>query len=382
MLASLPILSVTGAPEGAAAHKDGHTTSRMTKTAVVLFNLGGPDRLDAVQPFLFNLFNDPNIVDVPGPARWLLARFIAKRRGPVSREIYGRIGGKSPLLERTMRQRDALTEALSDLEDVRVFVSMRYWHPMSDEIAAAVADYGPDEIILLPLYPQFSRTTAGSSLRDWRRAAGKAGLRAPSRAICCYPTTAGLVAGLAELVRKGISEAAGGAARVRVLFSAHGLPRRVVARGDPYQWQVEQTAAALVSRLGIEGLDWVVCYQSRVGPLRWIGPATDAEIVRAGAEGLGVVVVPIAFVSEHSETLVELDIDYRNLAADRGVPVFVRVPALGTDPAFIDALAHLVREAREQGVALCSQSGGRYCPAGLAGCAFAQARAPGATEAA
>ena len=153
----------------------------------------------------------------------------------------------------------------------------------------------------------------------------------------------------------------------------------MVARGDPYQWQVEQTAAALVSRLGIDGLDWVVCYQSRVGPLPWIGPATDAEIVRAGAEGLGVVVVPIAFVSEHSETLVELDMDYRDLAGDHGVPVFVRVPALGTDPAFIDALAGLVREARAKGAALCSQSGGRFCPAGLAGCAFAQAKAPRVT---
>ncbi len=352
----------------------------MTKTAVVLFNLGGPDRPEAVRPFLFNLFSDPNIVAVPRPVRWLLAKFISHRRAPITRAIYARIGGKSPLLELTMRQREALAVALSDLEEVKVFVLMRYWHPRSDEVAAAVAEYGPDEIVLLPLYPHFSRTTTASSLRDWHRAAGRAGVRAPCRAVCCYPTATGFVQGLAGLVRKGIDQA-GDVAKLRVLFSAHGLPKRLIARGDPYQWQVEQTAAALVSRLGIDGLDWVVCYQSRVGPWQWIGPATDAEIVRAGAEGLGVVVVPVAFVSEHSETLVELDIDYRALAEEHGVPIFVRVPALGTDPVFIDALAGLVREARARGPALCSQSGGRFCPATLSGCAFGQTMAPHTAEA-
>ena len=187
----------------------------MRKIAVVLFNLGGPDRPDAVKPFLFNLFNDRAMIGAPGPLRWLLAKLISNRRAPVAREIYGRIGGRSPLLELTMAQKEALAAALSDLGDeggderdeVRLFVSMRYWHPMSDEVAPAVAAYGPDEVVLLPLYPQFSRTTTGSSLDDWRRTAGAAGLRAPTRAICCYPTAPGYIRAQAGLVRDAIARA-------------------------------------------------------------------------------------------------------------------------------------------------------------------------------
>ncbi|MCH8196725.1 MAG: ferrochelatase [Proteobacteria bacterium] len=350
------------------------------KIAVVLFNLGGPDRPETVKPFLFNLFNDRAMIGVPGPLRWLLAKLISHRRAPVAREIYARIGGRSPLLEQTMAQKEALAAALSDLGDerggergeVRLFVSMRYWHPMSDEVAQAVAAYGPDEVVLLPLYPQFSRTTTGSSLGDWRRAARAAGLRAPTRAICCYPTAPGYIRALTKLVRDAVDEA-GGTAGSRVLFSAHGLPKRIIAAGDPYQAQVERTAAAVVDELGMADLDWVVCYQSRVGPLEWIGPGTDEEIVRAGADKLGVVVVPIAFVSEHSETLVELDIDCRRLADEHGVPAYIRVPAVGVDPVFIEALADLVRHVRRQVGPVCSDAGGRFCAAELTGCALGPA---------
>ena len=349
----------------------------MRKIAVVLFNLGGPDRPDAVKPFLFNLFNDEAMIGAPGPVRWLLAQLISYRRAPVAREIYARIGGRSPLLERTMVQKEALAAALSDLGDewgdergeVRLFVSMRYWHPMSDEVAPAVAAYGPDEVVLLPLYPQFSKTTTGSSLDDWRRAAGAAGLRVPTRAICCYPTAPGYIRAQAGLVGDALREAKG-TAGLRVLFSAHGLPKRIIAAGDPYQAQIERTAGAVVDELGMADLDWVVCYQSRVGPLEWIGPGTDEEIVRAGADKVGVVVVPIAFVSEHSETLVELDIDYRRLADEHGVPAYIRVPTVGADPVFIEALADLVRHVRRQGVPVCSHAGGRFCPAELTGCAL------------
>lgn len=352
----------------------------MRKIAVVLFNLGGPDRPDAVKPFLFNLFNDRAIIGAPGPLRWLLAKLISHRRAPVAREIYAQIGGRSPLLEQTMAQKEALEAALLDPggeggdegEEIRLFVSMRYWHPMSDEVAQAVAAYGPDEVVLLPLYPQFSRTTTGSSLGDWRRAAKATGLRTPTRAICCYPTAPGYIHAQAGLVRDAIAEA-GGAAGPRVLFSAHGLPKRIIAAGDPYQAQIERTAGAVVDELGIADLDWLVCYQSRVGPLEWIGPGTDEEIVRAGADKVGVVVVPIAFVSEHSETLVELDIDYRRLADEHGVPAYVRVPAVGVDPVFIEALADLVRHVRRQDGTVCCHAGGRFCAAELTGCALGPA---------
>ena len=356
----------------------------MRKIAVVLFNLGGPDRPEAVKPFLFNLFNDEAMIGVPGPLRWLLAKLISNRRAPVAREIYARIGGRSPILELTMVQKEALAAALSDLGDeggdeggdergeVRLFVSMRYWHPMSDEVAQAVAAYGPDEVVLLPLYPHYSKTTTGSSLGDWRRAADAAGLRAPTRAICCYPTAPGYIRAQAGLVRDAIARAEG-TAGPRVLFSAHGLPKRIIATGDPYQAQIERTAAAVVDELGIADLDWLVCYQSRVGPLEWIGPGTDEEIVRAGADKVGVVVVPIAFVSEHSETLVELDIDYRRLADEHGVPAYIRVPTVGADPVFIEALADLVRHVRRQDRPICCHAGGRFCPAGLTGCALGPA---------
>ena len=227
--------------------------------------------------------------------------------------------------------------------------------------------YDPERVVLLPLYPQFSTTTTGSSLEAWRRAAGRAGLTAPSAAICCYPRLDGLVKEFAGLLGSALGEARGQGVP-RVLFSAHGLPKKFVARGDPYQWQVEQTAAAVLEALAEPELDWRICYQSRVGPLEWIGPSTDAEIVRAGADRVPVVVVPIAFVSEHSETLVELDIEYRRLAERSGVPDYIRVPTVSAGTAFIAGLAALVRAALEKPRPLCSQAGGRLCPARWAGC--------------
>jgi protoporphyrin/coproporphyrin ferrochelatase len=328
----------------------------MARRAVVLFNLGGPDCPEAIQPFLFNLFRDPAIISLPNPLRWFLARRISAKRAPVARQIYANIGGRSPLLDLTRNQANALQSVLG--EGCRVFVCMRYWHPMSEAVAKEVAAWQPDEIVLLPLYPQFSTTTTGSSLADWHRH----GLDVPTATIGCYPTQEGLVRAQAEAVAVALD----GLESPRLLFSAHGLPEVVIERGDPYQWQVEQSAAAVVAALGRDGLDWSVCYQSRVGPRRWIGPSTDDEIRRAGRDGVPLVVLPIAFVSEHSETLVELDIEYRTLAESVGVPAYVRVPALGTNPAFIDGLAALVRAAKV-GPA-CSQDGGRLCPGKFSRC--------------
>lgn len=337
------------------------------RIAVVLFNLGGPERPEAVRPFLFNLFNDPAIIPVAAPLRWLLAQAISWRRAPIARAIYAHIGGASPLLGHTREQARALEVALGDLGEVRVFVAMRYWHPLTEETAREVAAFAPDDIVLLPLYPQFSTTTTGSSRRAWERASGALGITAATRSVCCYPSHAALVGAFEARIARCLDEAAAHGAP-RVLFSAHGLPKRVVAKGDPYQWQVEQTAAAIVGALARPKLDWVVCYQSRVGRLQWIGPSTDAEIVRAGADGVPLVVAPIAFVSEHSETLVELDIEYAGLAARSGVPAYLRVPALGCAGGFIACLADLVRRARSGARVLCSQGDGRICPAGFGRC--------------
>ncbi|MBT6093712.1 MAG: ferrochelatase [Rhodospirillaceae bacterium] len=341
----------------------------MSRVAVVLFNLGGPDGLSSVRPFLFNLFNDAAIIGAPAPIRWCLAQWISRRRAPIAQDIYRQIGGRSPLLELTREQAGALETRLDGLGDVRVFICMRYWHPMSDEIAREVKAYKPDHVVLLPLYPQYSGTTSGSSLKDWKRAATKVGLSAQTQGVCCYPTDDGWIAAQAKLVSEALSEHRGDQAP-RVLFSAHGLPKKVVTGGDPYQWQVEQTAKGVVEHLNNNPAtpdvsDWVVCYQSRVGPLEWIGPSTEDELARAAADGKAVIVVPIAFVSEHSETLVELDIEYREEADKLGVVNYTRVAAVGTEPDFIGGLANQVRKALSGSAELsCGLGdGGRVCPA-------------------
>ena len=349
------------------------------RVAVVLFNLGGPDRPEAIEPFLFNLFNDPAIISLPGPLRWPLARVLAHRRAKVAKGIYAHLGGGSPLLKLTTAQAAALEKSLRGRGlEARVFVCMRYWHPMSEAVAAAVAAFRPDEIVLLPLYPQFSTTTTLSSLRAWRTAAARQRLAGREHPVCCYPTAAGWIAAVSRLVRAALDQAAAHGVP-RVLFSAHGLPKRVIAGGDPYQWQVEQTVAAIVAALGVENLDHAICYQSRVGPLEWIGPDTEVEIKRAGRDGAAVVMVPVAFVSEHSETLVELDIEYAETAREAGVAAYVRVPTVGTAREFVDALAGLVEDTLRRGPPIGPADGARICPATFGQCPCPQP--PGAAPA-
>jgi protoporphyrin/coproporphyrin ferrochelatase len=313
-------------------------TGPARRIAVVLFNLGGPDGPPAVRPFLFNLFNDPAIIGAPGPIRWLLAQLISRLRTRSAQANYGRMGGGSPLLPETRAQADALGARLKGLlggDATAIFVSMRYWRPRSDETARAVAKFAPDEVLLAPLYPQFSTTTTASSLRDWAKA-----YKGPGRvrAVCCYPVEAGFIDAHAARIRSAWDKA-GGPRDVRLLFSAHGVPEAVIQRGDPYQSQIEATAAAIAERLGPDWGDWRICYQSRVGPMKWLGPTTIESIEEAVAEGLGVVIAPIAFVSEHVETLVELDHDYAEKAAAMGCTIYVRAPALGVEASFIDGLA-------------------------------------------
>lgn len=337
----------------------------MTRRAVVLFNLGGPDRSDAVEPFLFNLFNDPVVIGLPTLLRRPVARQIARARARTARGIYDRLGGGSPILPNTEAQAAALQATLG--ADHRVFIAMRCWHPMADQTARDVKEWGAEEIVLLPLYPQFSTTTTGSSLADWVRAARQAGLAVPTRAVCCYPDEPGFIAAIADATRKLLRLWRSDEPK-RILFSAHGLPQRVIAKGDPYEWQVERTVAAIRAVLAddLRGIDSVLCYQSRVGPMKWIGPSTEGEIQRAGADKIGLLVVPVAFVSEHSETLIELDADYKHLAGRVGVPTYLRAPTASVHEAFIAGLARLVTGA----TAPCaSASGARLCPARFGGCA-------------
>ena len=351
----------------------------MKRLAVVVFNLGGPDQLSSVEPFLFNLFKDKAIINLPGIFRIPLAKFISWRRAPIAQEIYKNIGGRSPLLEETEAQANFLSKKINHLaDDVRVFIAMRYWHPLSKQTVEEVKNFNADKIILLPLYPQFSSTTTGSSLKDWRQAALAAGLEKPTLGICCYPCEDGYIKGLVTLIIKSISDAErqmNDESQVRVLFSAHGLPKKIIEGGDPYQWQIEKTAktvaTGLKTTLNRPNLDWAVCYQSRVGPLEWIGPSLDLELNRAGQDGAGVVVVPIAFVSEHSETLVELDIEYREKADTLKLPVYIRVPALSVEENFINGLAGIVETSLIAGDEIRCQAGDRQCPSWSVNCPLA-----------
>jgi protoporphyrin/coproporphyrin ferrochelatase len=340
------------------------------RVAVILFNLGGPSSLGAVEPFLFNLFRDPAIIRLPNPLRWALAKWISSRRAPIARDIYAKMGGGSPILGQTYNQAGALKSALANDDGIHFesFVAMRYTAPRASDIIEQVRRFRPNKVVLLPLYPQFSTTTSRSSLREWHRLAWRRELKAPVATICCYPQDEGFVAAQSALIAESIASLPPNV-RFRLLFSAHGLPEQVIKSGDPYQAQVEQTAKALAAKLARPNLDWRVCYQSRVGSLKWIGPATEDEIKRAGREGLALVVVPIAFVSEHSETLVELDIDYAKLAAESGVNNYVRVPTVGTHPDFIKGLAALVKEAATRDG---TKPGGgkRVCPPACRQCAL------------
>jgi protoporphyrin/coproporphyrin ferrochelatase len=334
---------------------------RRTRTAIVLFNLGGPDSLEAVRPFLYNLFNDPAIIRVPTLLRSMIAALISRRRAPVARRIYAHMGNRSPILPNTEAQARALESALGG--EAKTFIAMRYWHPMTADTVAAVKAYAPDQVILLPLYPQFSTTTTASSYKLWREEAERQSLKVPPRLVCCFPTEPGFIEAASELVSQGVAAAAAEAPGVRplVVLSAHGLPKKIVDDGDPYVSQVEAGAAAIAAKLDLQPSEWVISYQSRVGPLEWIGPATDVIILQAAKDKRALVVFPIAFVSEHSETLVELDIEYRHLADRNGAAAYVRVPAVGTHPAFIAGLAALVKGALARDEAVQDGSGQQYC---------------------
>ena len=311
------------------------------KKAIILFNLGGPDRLESVEPFLFNLFNDPAILNVPRFLRYPLAKLISKRRAPITKKIYTEIGGSSPILQLTNKQAESLEKKLNDnnKQDIyKCFVVMRCWNPRAETVLNIVKEFDPDEMVLLPLYPQYSLSTSGSSIKEWNDVCSKNNYQKPVKTICCYPTETEFLNAHVSLINNKLKNLN----NFRLIFSAHGLPERNIKKGDPYQWQVEQSVNKIVEQLNISNLDWILSYQSKVGLLKWIGPSTDDEIVKSSKLNKTVVVVPIAFVSEHSETLVELDIEYKKLAEQNGCKNFIRIPALGTKHEFINSLANLV----------------------------------------
>ena len=310
------------------------------KKAVILFNLGGPDKLESVEPFLFNLFNDPEILSIPSIFRYPLAKFISKKRAPISKNIYKEIGNRSPILELTQEQAKSLEDSLSTKGNYKCFVVMRCWHPRAVDVIKKVKEFNPEQIILLPLYPQFSASTSGSSINEWNNLCKKENYKIKTKTICCYPTENNFIESHVSLIKKTLKNIKN--KNFKLLFSAHGLPEAKIKNGDPYQWHVEECVKAILSRLKDVNLDYIISYQSRVGPLKWIGPSTDAEIIKCSKEKKGIVVVPVAFVSEHSETLVELDIEYKELAEKNGCSFYKRVPALGVEKNFIKSLTELV----------------------------------------
>ena len=314
------------------------------KKAVILFNLGGPDNPDAVEPFLFNLFNDPAIISLPTILRYPLAKFISKRRTPVAKAIYAEMGGKSPILEETQAQANAIEKNLeSEKDEYKCFIVMRCWKPRAADTIKKVKNFNPDQIILLPLYPQYSNATSGSSIMEWQETCKKEKLTTETKIICCYPTEKDFILSYASLIKEKIDLEK--LDEITIIFSAHGLPENKIKKGDPYQWQVEQSVKKLIKELSIKNLNYILSYQSRVGPLKWIGPSTENVIIEEAKKQKIIVVVPVAFVSEHSETLVELDIEYKKLAEKNGSKEYIRIPAVSVNQDFINSLKSSILQA-------------------------------------
>lgn len=314
------------------------------KIGVVLFQMGGPDRLDAVEPFLYNLFCDPEIINFMGAsvARKPLAKLIASRRAEVVREHYAAIGGGSPIVELTNRQAQALAAALAPEIDARVVVAMRYWHPLTGEAIASLHLEQLEQLILLPLYPHYSFATTGSSLKEWQRLYRSNGFSV--RMIRDFHDHPLYIAALVERINESL-RAMEQLEGVHLLFSAHGLPLSLVEKGDPYPGQIEETVKLVLAAGGWANPS-TLCYQSRVGRQKWLEPSLTSTIDKLGGQGVRrLLVIPISFVTEHIETLHEINIEAREQAKGRDITEFSMMPSLNDSPTFIAALADLVRTA-------------------------------------
>jgi protoporphyrin/coproporphyrin ferrochelatase len=315
----------------------------LKKVGVVLFQLGGPDSLESIEPFLYNLFCDPDIIDFPFAriARQPLAKLIAVSRAKHVAHHYAEIGGKSPILEFTRRQAVALETRLRQDYDARVVVAMRYWRPFTQEAITELARHAPDEIVLLPLYPQYSKTTTGSSVNEWNRRFHPNGWNPAVHVITEFYRDPAYIESVVSAIRNSLGQFAN-PRDIDMVFSAHSVPMSVIEKGDPYQRQIEETVDLVWARGG-----WLarrhVCYQSKVGASKWLRPSMHETLKRLAAEGSkNVLVIPISFVSDHVETLHEIDIEHREQARSLGITNYCMVPGLNDSPEFIEALAGLV----------------------------------------
>jgi protoporphyrin/coproporphyrin ferrochelatase len=316
-------------------------------TAVVLLQLGGPDSLQAVEPFLYNLFCDPDIIDLPLAFlfRKVLARTISRSRAPKVQEYYKYMGGKSPILRLTRRQALALEKTLQGHCDARVRIAMRYWHPLTEEVVRQLQRENIRRVLLLPLFPQFSRSTTGSSINEWRRVCARLGYAPELQVVEQYPDHPSYVAAIVRNINialRRVPTAERG--KVHIVFSAHGTPMKLVRSGDPYQSHILRTCNAVVNA-GAFNLPHYLCYQSKVGPQKWLEPSLVDTIARLAAEHVShVLVVPLAFVTDHSETLWEINHEVRREALRQGIRYYDMSPALNASPLYIEALADLVAQ--------------------------------------
>lgn len=312
----------------------------LKKTAVVLFNVGGPSSEGEIYPFLVSFFSDPAILTLPQPFRGGVAKIIAFIRSRKTKKIYETLGGRSPLLANTRAQAAALQENLGG--NFKIFVAMRHAAPLIEAVFKEVLAFSPDEVILLPLVPHYSLTTTGSFFKEWDRVAQNFAL--VTRKIFSYPTLFGFLEAIHDLILPSYKKAEKFGVPA-IILTAHGLPEKIVKQGDPYQEQVEETVAGLKKKLNLPHV--YLGYQSRVGVLPWLKPYLKEEIIRLSRKGHPLVIVPLSFVSEHSETLVELDMTLQESALAEGCPAYERVPTVSTHPLFIEGLAALVREQKE-----------------------------------
>ena len=319
------------------------------RIGVVLLNLGGPDSLDAVEPFLYNLFSDPDIIDFPLSFlfRKRLAKIISTRRAPMVREQYKKIGGKSPLKDHTLRQAALLEERLNEKIPAKVYAAMRYWKPSTEETLDAIEKDSIRKVILLPLYPQFSKATTTSSAKEWEKQLELRGngTRIETTLVESYYDFEPYIQALVERINQGTErfppERRGD---VHLVFSAHGTPMKLVREGDPYSGHIKKTMEA-VMRHGDFKNDHSLCYQSKVGPMKWLTPSTPDTVKELAARGVkNMLIIPVAFTSDHLETLFELGIEYRRVAKEAGVEQYEVIEGLNDSPMFIEALAQLVFE--------------------------------------
>lgn len=332
------------------------------KIAVVLFNLGGPSDENAVRPFLFNLFKDKNIIRLPAIIRYPLGYLISTLRYKKASKIYAQLGGKSPINQETQSQVTALENMLNTQEkdSFKVFYCMQYWHPMHPEVVDQVAEYAPDEIILLPLYPQFSSTTTKSSLEEWFKQSKEKLSHIQHRTICCYPENTGFIHSYGNGIIEKLKHTKD-THKMMIIYSAHGIPQDCVDDGDPYEEQVQKTTKAIQAYLKSQDydIDHILAYQSKVGPKKWLEPDTESMIEKYAQDKRPMIIVPLAFTSEHSETLVELDKDYKELALNKGCPEYLRVPTVSSESVFIEGLKQGIFDLLEKNMtgnpSICSQ---------------------------